>query len=107
MSKQQIGVIGLAVMGKNLAFNIESRGYSVSVYNRSTEKTENMMKEATGKQVTPQYSIEEFVESLQKPRKISLMVKAGSATDATIQSLLPHLDQGDIIIDGVNTYFKE
>ncbi|MBP2257405.1 6-phosphogluconate dehydrogenase [Virgibacillus campisalis] len=107
MSKQQIGVIGLAVMGKNLAFNIESRGYSVSVYNRSPEKTENMMKEATGKQVTPQYSIEEFVESLEKPRKILLMVKAGSGTDATIQSLLPHLDQGDILIDGGNTYFKD
>src|SRR5699024_6840343 len=107
MSKQQIGVIGLAVMGKNLAFNIESRGYSVSVYNRSPEKTENMMKEATGKQVTPQYSIEEFVESLEKPRKILLMVKAGSGTDATIQALLPHLEQADILTAGGNTDFKD
>src|SRR5690625_3544932 len=107
MSKQQIGVIGLAVMGKNLAFNIESRGYSVSVYNRSREKTEDMMKEADGKQVAPQYSIEDFVQSLETPRKILLMVKAGTPTDATIQTLLPHLDEGDILIDGGNTFFKD
>lgn len=107
MSKQQIGVIGLAVMGKNLAFNIESRGYSVSVYNRSQEKTDSMMEEAAGKQVVPQYSIEEFVQSLEKPRKILLMVKAGNPTDATIQALIPHLDREDILIDGGNTFFKD
>src|SRR4051795_1958852 len=107
MSKQQIGVIGLAVMGKNLAFNIESRGYSISVYNRSADKTEAMMKEAEGKNVLPTYSIEEFVNSLEKPRKILIMVKAGAATDATIAQLTPHLDKGDIIIDGGNTFFKD
>ncbi|KAF1679723.1 NADP-dependent phosphogluconate dehydrogenase [Bacillus sp. SKDU12] len=107
MSKQQIGVIGLAVMGKNLALNIESRGFSVSVYNRSSSKTEEFLQEATGKNVVGTYSIEEFVQSLEKPRKILLMVKAGTATDATIQSLLPHLEKDDILIDGGNTYYKD
>ncbi|MEK5324963.1 NADP-dependent phosphogluconate dehydrogenase [Aeribacillus sp. FSL M8-0254] len=107
MSKQQIGVIGLAVMGKNLALNIESRGYSVSVYNRSSEKTDEMLKETAGKKIVGTYSIEEFVNSLEKPRKILLMVKAGAATDATIEQLLPYLDEGDILIDGGNTYYKD
>ncbi|WP_456266863.1 MULTISPECIES: NADP-dependent phosphogluconate dehydrogenase [unclassified Bacillus (in: firmicutes)] len=107
MSKQQIGVVGLAVMGKNLALNIESRGFSVSVYNRSSSKTEEFLQEAEGKNVVGTYSIEEFVQSLETPRKILLMVKAGAATDATIQSLLPHLEKGDILIDGGNTYYKD
>ncbi|KXZ21479.1 phosphogluconate dehydrogenase (NADP(+)-dependent, decarboxylating) [Bacillus nakamurai] len=107
MSKQQIGVIGLAVMGKNLALNIESRGFSVSVFNRSSSKTEEFLEEAKGKNVVGTYSIEEFVQSLEKPRKILLMVKAGTATDATIQSLLPHLEKDDILIDGGNTYYKD
>ncbi|WP_050615678.1 NADP-dependent phosphogluconate dehydrogenase [Bacillus testis] len=104
---QQIGVIGLAVMGKNLAFNIESRGYSVSVFNRSREKTDDMMKEAVGKNIVPTYTIEEFIQSLEKPRKILLMVKAGAATDATIQQIKPLLDKGDIVIDGGNTFFQD
>lgn len=108
MSKQQIGVIGLAVMGKNLALNIESRGYSVSVYNRSSDKTEEFLaNEAKGKNFVGAYSIEEFVNSLEKPRKILLMVKAGSATDATISSLMPYLEKDDILIDGGNTYFQD
>lgn len=107
MAKQQIGVIGLAVMGKNLAFNIESRGYTVAVYNRSKEKTEDMMKEAGSRQIVPAYSMEEFVSSLESPRKILLMVKAGAATDATIAQLRPLLDKGDIVIDGGNTFFKD
>jgi len=107
MSKQQIGVIGLAVMGKNLALNIESKGFTVSVYNRSPQKTEDMLKETVGKQVKGTYSIEEFVDSLEKPRKILIMVQAGQATDATIEQLIPHLDKGDIIIDGGNAYFPD
>lgn len=107
MTKQQIGVIGLAVMGKNLAFNIESRGYSISVFNRSGSKTDEMMKEAEGKNVTATYTLEEFVDSLETPRKILLMVKAGAATDATIEQLKPLLDKGDIVIDGGNTFFKD
>ncbi|MGD6966937.1 NADP-dependent phosphogluconate dehydrogenase [Rossellomorea vietnamensis] len=107
MSKQQIGVIGLAVMGKNLAWNIESRGYSVSVYNRSREKTDEMLQESKDKNVVGTYSIEEFVQSLETPRKILLMVKAGGPTDATIEQLKPFLDKGDILIDGGNTFFED
>ncbi|SDJ11700.1 NADP-dependent phosphogluconate dehydrogenase [Alteribacillus bidgolensis] len=108
MDKQQIGVIGLAVMGKNLALNIESRGYSVSVYNRSSEKTEQFLKnEAEGKNFVGTYSIDQFVSSLEKPRKILLMVKAGQPTDATIESLKPYLDRGDILIDGGNAFFQD
>lgn len=104
---QEIGVIGLAVMGKNLAWNIESRGYSVSVYNRSREKTDEMISESKGKNVVPTYTIEEFVNSLEKPRKILLMVKAGNPTDATIEQLKPFLEKGDILIDGGNTFFED
>ncbi|MDN5610736.1 MAG: NADP-dependent phosphogluconate dehydrogenase, partial [Staphylococcus equorum] len=104
---QQIGVVGLAVMGKNLAWNIESRGYSVSVFNRSSSKTDEMVTESEGKNIHPTYSIEEFVNSLEKPRKILLMVKAGPATDATIDSLLPLLDNDDILIDGGNTNYQD
>jgi 6-phosphogluconate dehydrogenase len=95
-------------MGKNLALNIESRGYSVSVYNRSPEKTEEFLKtEAEGKNFAGTYSVEEFINSLEKPRKILLMVKAGAATDATIDSLKPYLEKGDILIDGGNTFFQD
>ncbi|MGO4540579.1 NADP-dependent phosphogluconate dehydrogenase [Paenibacillus sp. YIM B09110] len=107
MSKQQIGVIGLAVMGKNLALNIESRGFTVSVFNRSREKTDDLVQEAAGKNLVPTYTIEEFVQSLEVPRKILIMVQAGAGTDATIDSLVPHLEQGDIIIDGGNAYFPD
>ncbi|MFC0269857.1 NADP-dependent phosphogluconate dehydrogenase [Metabacillus herbersteinensis] len=107
MSKQQIGVIGLAVIGKNLALNIESRGFSISVFNRSSDKTEEFITEAKEKNVVGTYSVEEFVQSLETPRKILLMVKAGSPTDATIEQLLPHLDKGDILIDGGNTLFTD
>ncbi|MCM3599675.1 NADP-dependent phosphogluconate dehydrogenase [Robertmurraya korlensis] len=107
MTKQQFGVIGLAVMGKNLAWNIESRGYTVSVYNRSSQKTDEMLAESNGKNIFGTYSMEEFVESLEKPRKIMLMVKAGGPTDATIDQLKPLLDKGDIVIDGGNTYFVD
>ncbi|WAA09394.1 NADP-dependent phosphogluconate dehydrogenase [Fervidibacillus albus] len=108
MKKQQIGVIGLAVMGKNLALNIESRGYSVAVYNRSPEKTKDFMaNEGKGKDFVGAYSIEEFVNALERPRKILLMVKAGAATDATIEQLKPYLEKGDILIDGGNTLYKD
>jgi 6-phosphogluconate dehydrogenase len=107
MTKQQFGVIGLAVMGKNLAMNIESRGYTVSVYNRSSEKTNEILAETKGRNITGTYSIEEFIQSLESPRKIMLMVKAGAPTDATIDQLIPHLDKGDILIDGGNTYFVD
>ncbi len=107
MTKQQIGVIGLAVMGKNLALNIESRGYTVSVFNRSASKTEELLAEATGKQLVGTYSVEQFVDSLESPRKILIMVKAGAATDDTIEQLLPYLSPGDILIDGGNAHFDD
>ncbi|HAQ3895322.1 NADP-dependent phosphogluconate dehydrogenase [Enterococcus faecium] len=107
MSKQQIGVVGMAVMGKNLALNIESRGYSVALFNRTGAKTTAVVEEHPDKNFKATYTIEEFVESIEKPRRILLMVKAGPATDATIQELLPHLDKGDILIDGGNTFFKD
>ncbi|MDB5835140.1 MAG: hypothetical protein JWR14_4970 [Caballeronia sp.] len=107
MSKQAIGVVGLAVMGRNLALNIESRGHAVSVYNRSREKTEELIAEHPDKKLVPSYTLEEFVESLEKPRRILLMVKAGQGTDATIDSLRPLLDKGDILIDGGNTHFTD
>ena len=107
MSKQQIGVVGMAVMGRNLALNIESRGYSVSIFNRSSSKTDEVIALHPDKKLVPTYTVEEFVDSLEKPRRILLMVKAGEATDKTIQSLLPHLDKGDILIDGGNTFFQD
>lgn len=105
--EQQIGVIGLAVMGKNLALNMESKGYRVAVYNRSRIRTDELLAQAGSKNIFPTYSLEEFVSSLEKPRKIMLMVKAGEATDATIEQLKPLLDKGDILIDGGNTFFKD
>jgi len=94
-------------MGRNLALNIESRGHAVSVYNRSREKTDELIAEHPDKKLVPSYTLEEFVESLEKPRRILLMVKAGQGTDATIDSLRPLLDKGDILIDGGNTHFTD
>ncbi|MCM8712009.1 NADP-dependent phosphogluconate dehydrogenase [Clostridium sp. SYSU_GA19001] len=107
MSKQQIGVIGLAVMGKNLALNIESRGFTVSVFNRSTEKTDDLLQEAEDKNIVGTYSLEEFVTSLERPRKIIIMVKAGKPVDDTIEQLKPYLSKGDILIDGGNSFFMD
>jgi len=102
-----IGVVGMAVMGRNLALNIESRGHTVAIYNRSREKTDEVMAEHPDKRLAPTYTLQEFVDALQKPRRILLMVKAGEATDATIAELKPLLDQGDVLIDGGNTFFQD
>ncbi|SPJ32994.1 NADP-dependent phosphogluconate dehydrogenase [Kushneria phyllosphaerae] len=107
MTRQQIGVMGMAVMGRNLALNIESRGYTVSIYNRSSEKTDEVLAENPNSKLVPFYEIETFVASLEKPRRILLMVAAGEATDKTIESLKPYLDKGDILIDGGNTYYPD
>ena len=107
MNKQDVGMIGLAVMGKNLALNIESRGYSVSVYNRTREKTDEMIAEAAGKKIHGTYSIEEFVNSLEKPRKIIIMVKAGKPVDDTIEQLKAYVSKGDIIIDAGNSFYED
>lgn len=107
MGKQNIGMIGLAVMGKNLALNIADHGYTVSVFNRSRERTEEFLSQSGAKHVKGYFTIEEFVRSLELPRKIILMVKAGAAVDDTIGQLRPHLTQGDMIIDGGNSYFVD
>ncbi len=103
-----IGVIGMAVMGSNLALNIESRGYTVAVYNRTAKRTEDFVRErGQGRKIVPTYSLSEFVEALERPRKIILMVKAGEPTDKMIEALLPLLDKGDIIIDGGNAHYMD
>jgi 6-phosphogluconate dehydrogenase len=94
-------------MGKNLALNIESRGFTVSVFNRSPEKTKELLAEHPDKKLTGTYSVEEFVASLETPRRILIMVKAGGPTDDTIAQLVPHLDKGDILIDGGNSFFPD
>jgi 6-phosphogluconate dehydrogenase len=107
MSKPQIGMIGLAVMGSNLAQNIESRGFPCAVFNRSYDVTEAFMERVKGRKFTASKTLEEFVASMDRPRQVFIMIKAGAPTDSVIDSLVPLLSQGDIIIDGGNAYFKD
>ncbi|MEE8440620.1 MAG: NAD(P)-binding domain-containing protein, partial [Spirochaetia bacterium] len=109
MARQaDIGLIGLAVMGQNLVLNIADHGYTTAVYNRTIEKVDTFISgPAAGKAVIGTHSIEEFVASLTKPRRIILMVKAGSVVDAFIDQLLPYLERGDIVIDGGNSHFPD
>ena len=101
-----IGLIGLAVMGENLVLNMESKGFQVSVFNRTTEKVDNFVEgRAKGKNIKGTHSLEELVKSLDRPRKVMMMVKAGPAVDKLIDSLIPLLEPGDILIDGGNTHF--
>jgi len=103
-----IGIIGLAVMGQNLALNMESKGYTVSVYNRTTSRTEEFVdSRAEGKDIEPTYGIDDFVYSLKRPRKVMLMVKAGKPVDIVIDKVIPFLEEGDIIIDGGNSHFSD
>ncbi|MCL1469688.1 NADP-dependent phosphogluconate dehydrogenase [Argonema antarcticum] len=108
MALQSFGVIGLAVMGENLALNVERNGFPIAVYNRTKEKTDAFMAtRAQGKNVVATYSIEDFVKSLERPRKILIMVQAGKPVDAVIGQLSPLLEEGDIIIDGGNSLFED
>ncbi|MEA1871427.1 MAG: NADP-dependent phosphogluconate dehydrogenase [Candidatus Bipolaricaulota bacterium] len=108
MNSADFGIIGLAVMGQNLVLNVESRGFTVVVFNRTEERTQRFIKEhGAGKKIIPAYSLEEFVGTLTRPRKILLMVKAGAGTDAVLQSLLPLLEAGDIVMDGGNAHYEE
>jgi 6-phosphogluconate dehydrogenase len=107
-SKSDIGLVGLAVMGENLILNMESKGFTVTAYNRSYEKVEKFIQgRAVGKNIRGADSIQSFVESLSSPRKVMLMVKAGQAVDDFIEQLIPFLDEGDVIIDGGNTHFPD
>lgn len=106
--KADIGLVGLAVMGENLVLNMESRGYSVAVFNRTVERVDHFMQgRAKGKNIIGTRSIQELVQLLKTPRKIMLMVKAGKAVDDFIGLLLPHLEKGDIVIDGGNSHFPD
>jgi 6-phosphogluconate dehydrogenase len=106
--QSDIGLIGLAVMGENLVLNMESKGFQITVYNRTVQKVDDFLAgRAKGKKIIGAHSIEELVKSLKRPRKIMIMVKAGGAVDEMINSLIPYLEKGDIIIDGGNTHFPD
>ncbi|MFC1785177.1 decarboxylating NADP(+)-dependent phosphogluconate dehydrogenase [Candidatus Neomarinimicrobiota bacterium] len=108
MKKQNIGLIGLAVMGENLVLNMESKGFSVAVYNRTIKKVDDFINgRARGKNIIGTHSIKELVSNLEKPRKIILLVKAGQPVDDFIGMLVPHLEKDDIIIDGGNSHFPD
>ena len=107
MQKSDFGLIGLAVMGQNLVLNVESRGFQVSVFNRTTAVTDQFIADNPGKKLVGAQTLEEFVGSLASPRKIQIMVKAGAPVDAVIDQLVPLLDEGDIIIDGGNSLYTD
>jgi len=108
MKKADIGLIGLAVMGENLVMNMESKGFTVAVYNRTTSKVDDFVNgRASGKNIIGCHSLEELVANLEKPRKVFMMIKAGASVDAMIDQLLPLLEDGDIIIDGGNSHFPD
>ncbi|MBV5257706.1 decarboxylating NADP(+)-dependent phosphogluconate dehydrogenase [Synechococcus moorigangaii CMS01] len=108
MTKRTFGVIGLAVMGENLALNVERNGFPIAVYNRTASKTEEFMAtRAVGKNIKAAYNLEEFVQLLERPRKILVMVKAGAPVDYVINDLKPLLDEGDMIIDGGNSLYED
>ena len=108
MQKREIGLIGLAVMGENLVLNIESKGYSASVYNRTTDKVKRFSEgRALGKNILGTYSIKELVGSLASPKRVILMIKAGPAVDELIDQIKPYLSKGDILIDGGNSFFRD
>ncbi len=107
-AKADIGLIGLAVMGQNLVLNMDDHGFSVAVYNRTTSKVDRFLEnEAKGRQVIGAHSIEELVAVLKRPRRVMLMIKAGKPVDDFIELLAPHLETGDIIIDGGNSNFQD
>ena len=108
MAEQDIGLIGLAVMGENLVLNMESKGFGVAVYNRTVAKVDKFVGgRAAGKNIVGCHSIEELVANLKRPRKVMMLVKAGQAVDDFIEKLIPHLEEGDIIIDGGNSHFPD
>ena len=108
MKKADIGLIGLAVMGENLVMNMESKGFTVAVYNRTVEKVEKFISgRAKGRNILGCGSIAELCDALERPRKVMMMVKAGAPVDELIEQLLPHLEPGDVIIDGGNAHFPD
>jgi 6-phosphogluconate dehydrogenase len=107
-TKADIGLIGLAVMGENLVLNMERNGFTVALFNRTVEKVDKFLNgRGKGKKFIGAHTIEEFTESLERPRKVMMLVKAGRPVDDFIELLLPHLEEGDIIIDGGNSHFPD
>ena len=108
MKKADIGLIGLAVMGENLVMNMESKGFTVAVYNRTTSRVDDFTKgRAKGKNIIGCHSLQELADNLERPRKIMMMVKAGRAVDELIDTVIPYLEPGDILIDGGNSHFPD
>ena len=107
MDLHDIGVVGMAVMGSNLALNMADHGFTVSVYNYTPDLTEKFVKERPHDHITAYYGLQDFVSSLKRPRKIMFMIMAGKPVDSMIDQLIPFLDQGDILIDGGNSYFGD
>jgi 6-phosphogluconate dehydrogenase len=107
MAQAQFGMIGLGVMGQNLALNIEEHGFRVAVWNLETEWVDRFLGENSGKNFVGTKSFEEFSRSMERPRRIMMMIKAGAPVDQTIEKILPHLEPGDVLIDGGNSWFKE
>ncbi|HPV59514.1 MAG TPA: NAD(P)-binding domain-containing protein, partial [Rectinema sp.] len=106
--KADIGLVGLAVMGENLVLNMESRGFTVAVYNRTIEKVDSFLHgRGAAKRILGAHSPKEFVEMLKKPRIVMLMVRAGTAVDEMIAQLVPFLEPGDIIVDGGNSNYED
>lgn len=107
MQRTDFGVIGLAVMGRSLALNMADHGFKVGGYNRSREVTETLMREHPHENLIPFYDLKELVDSQERPRKFLIMVKAGKPVDMVIDQLLPLLDEGDMILDGGNSFFED
>jgi len=107
MTKLDIGIVGLSVMGRSLALNMADHGFKVGGYNRSAAVTEQVMKEHPHQNLTPFYDLNGLIASLSRPRKVMLMIQAGKPVDAVIEQLIPLLEQGDIILDGGNSFFED
>jgi 6-phosphogluconate dehydrogenase len=107
MTQAQFGMIGLGVMGSNLAMNVEDHGFSVAVWNREPERVKQFMSENAGKKFTGTVELQDFVRALERPRRIMMLIKAGPPVDEMLDKLLPMLEEGDVVIDGGNSWFKD
>lgn len=107
MGKADVGLIGLAVMGQNLVLNMVDKGYAVAVYNRTATRTEQFVTTRSNERIHPAYTMEAFVQLLERPRKVILMVQAGTAVDAVLKELVPLLSPGDVVVDGGNSFYRD
>src|SRR5437016_8669950 len=107
MAQAQFGMIGLGVMGENLALNIEEHGFPVAVWNLEPAKVDEFVTKNRGKKVTGTKTFADFTKALERPRRIMMMIKAGSPVDQTIEKIMPYLERGDVLIDGRNSWLKD